>query len=180
MTTARLAWIALAVGCAVGMPSPRGLSADQPVVPVPAQARPEMGDSVERKVLELINIDRRKAGRLELSMDPVLVRTARRHSAEMRDRRYFSHSSPVRGRESVLDRYRIELGKEPEFSLLGENLFMAEAVDAVRAHAELMRSPGHRKNILEAGFSHAGIGSERDAEGSFWLTEVFLGKPSER
>lgn len=42
------------------------------------------------------------------------------------------------------------------------------------AHRALMLSPGHRADILDPRFSRIGLGVCRDAQGRFWVTEMFL------
>jgi uncharacterized protein YkwD len=37
-----------------------------------------------------------------------------------------------------------------------------------------MNSPGHRANILEPRFQRIGVGVYQNAQGEFWVTEMFL------
>jgi uncharacterized protein YkwD len=58
------------------------------------------------------------------------------------------------------------------WSALGENAAAAGSVR--RAHRVLMRSSGHRENILSRRYHRIGIGVVR-ARGLFWVTQIFYG-----
>ncbi len=66
-------------------------------------------------------------------------------------RGYFSHTDP--DGKSPFDRIA---AAGITYKAAGENLAYAANVDL--AHAGLMRSPGHRANILETDFGRVGIG----------------------
>ena len=57
----------------------------------------EKADSFEREVVRLVNIERRKNGLSELEYNWQLCRVARYKSEDMRDKGYFSHTSPTYG-----------------------------------------------------------------------------------
>jgi uncharacterized protein YkwD len=109
--------------------------------------RPEL----EAQMLELVNSERAKAGVKPLDADPELTEVARRYSADMFARGYFSHVS-LEGK-SPFDRIR-EAGIP--FLAAGENLALAPTLSL--AHTGLMNSPGHRANILRPQFGRVGIG----------------------
>lgn len=106
----------------------------------------------EKKMLDLVNEERVKAGLKPLKMDLELTRLARVHSRDMFLRGYFSHVNPD-GKDPFhrMDDFGIE------YFVAGENLALAPNVDL--AHEGLMNSPGHRANILTAEFGLVGIGS---------------------
>ena len=58
----------------------------------------------ERRFVELVNRERVQRGLSRLEIDPLLITVARRHSAEMRDRKYFDHNSPSAGIQTPMDR----------------------------------------------------------------------------
>ena len=108
-----------------------------------------------------------------LVADDALREVARRHSLEMFQRDYFSHTSPTTG--SPFDRMR---AASILFVVAGENLAFAPNVDI--AHRGLMNSPGHRANILRPEFGRIGIGAIRSPgagqhvqPGVHQLTNVF-------
>jgi len=105
----------------------------------------------EVKMLELVNAERVKAGLVPLKEDGRLTEIARAHSRDMLLFGYFSHTN-LQGL-SPFDRME---AANISFRLAGENLAKAANVDL--AHAGLMRSPGHRANILQEGFRRVGIG----------------------
>src|SRR5690606_22274952 len=102
---------------------------------------PRPRPDLEERMLELVNAERASAGLSPLEPDPALVPVARAHSKDMFARGYFSHYSPEG--EDLTDRLR---EYEVRFLTAGENLALAPTL--VGAHQGLMRSPGHRANIL--------------------------------
>jgi len=105
----------------------------------------------EVKMLELVNAERVKAGLVPLIEDGRLTEVARAHSKDMPLFGYFSHTNLQD--QSPFD--RMEMAKI-SFHIAGENIAKAANVDL--AHAGLMRSSGHRANILQVDFRKAGIG----------------------
>lgn len=114
-----------------------------------AASRPR--PTLEAEMLELINQERSAAGLAPLAPDPELVEVARKHSADMFARGYFSHITPEN--RNPFDRIR---AAEVRFLTAGENLALAPTVRV--AHTGLMNSPGHRANILRPQFGRVGIG----------------------
>ncbi len=128
----------------------------------------------EAELLSLLNRDRQRAGVPSLTPHPELGAMARAHSADMRDHGFFAHVSPNTGR--LTD--RAEQARIP-FRRISENI--AVSTDVRSAHEALMRSPGHRMNLLDPAFSHVGVGVavDRDDEGRtrVHVTENFLVPP---
>jgi uncharacterized protein YkwD/uncharacterized membrane protein required for colicin V production len=110
-------------------------------------ARPDL----ELKMLYLINDERRRRGLDTLQYDPEMTTVARRHSADMFARSYFSHYTPEG--LSPFDRMQKE---GIHFIAAGENVAIAPTLSI--AHKGLMNSPGHRDNILNRAFHRVGIG----------------------
>lgn len=113
---------------------------------------------LEGEMLDLINDERVSRGLEPLTGDGQLARLARRHSADMFARGYFSHNTP--DGKSPFDRMR---EANVRFSAAGENLALAATVRI--AHNSLMRSAGHRANILSRRFGRVGIGIVRGRRG---------------
>jgi uncharacterized protein YkwD len=107
--------------------------------------------SIEAQMLELVNKERVEAGLRPLESDPELTEVARRHSADMFERGYFSHYTPE-GKDPF-ERMR---DMDVRFRVAGENLAIAPTLQI--AHTGLMNSPGHRANILKPQFGRVGIG----------------------
>jgi uncharacterized protein YkwD len=114
--------------------------------PVPANA-----GEAEKRLLAMVNRDRKKAGLAELEWDEAVAAVSRRHSEEMRRTQVVAHLSPTTG--SAADRVRAAKLKTP---LVLENV--ARAYGVAEAHAGLMDSPGHRQNIMSPVATHLGIG----------------------
>ena len=129
----------------------------------------------ERRFVELANRERARRGLSQLEIDPVLITVARQHSAEMRDRRYFDHNSPVTRHSTPMDRYRLVARTLPtNYACVGENLFYCTVADVQRGHDAFMTSPTHRENVLFPRFEKIGVGIVRSREGHFWVTQMFL------
>lgn len=131
-------------------------------------------DSEERRIFDLVNQERRKKGLNELSWDSELARLARSYSQKMARENFFSHydnegnSLETRARSMRLKKFR----------KIGENLFYCEGYGnpisiAVRGW---MKSPGHRQNILDRGYTETGIGIAESRDGEIYITQVFLEK----
>lgn len=112
---------------------------------------PNIRAGLEAEMLILINKERRKSGLDTLKADPDMAVVARKHSADMFARGYFSHYTP----EGLNPFERMKKGKI-HFLTAGENLALAQTLAI--AHDGLMRSPGHRANILNPSYGRVGIG----------------------
>lgn len=130
---------------------------------------PTLSDSVrsyEQEVVRLVNIERARNGLAALSEDWELSRVARYKSQDMRDKRYFSHTSPTYG--SPYDMMR---AFGISYRTAGENIAMGQGTPAAVVSA-WMNSPGHRANILSKSFTKIGVGYV--ASGNYW-TQMFIG-----
>jgi uncharacterized protein YkwD len=131
----------------------------------------ESETSLESKAVRVIN-DIRQQHHLEpLALDGKLANVARMHSRDMADRDYFAHESPAG--ESMGDRVtRTGIG----FERVAENLQMSMGIrDPVQTAAdEWMKSPAHRTNILDPGFTHTGVGVAVTDAGAVYFTQVFI------
>ena len=127
-------------------------------------------------LFELVNRDRRRAGVPVLVEYAPLSAVARSHSEDMRDRGFFAHVSPRTGR--LVERAE---SAGIAYVRIGENIAVGQNVR--EAQEALMRSPGHRMNLLDPEFTHLGVGIafETDAQGRqrVFVTENFLVPPSD-
>ncbi|HYC43342.1 MAG TPA: CvpA family protein [Noviherbaspirillum sp.] len=123
-------------------------------------------EELEAQMLVLVNKERAEAGLKPLAMAEDLTKVARKHSADMLARGYFSHYSPEG--KSAFDRLRAE---RISFLLAGENLAFAPTVRI--AHGGLMNSPGHRANILRPQFRKVGIGIMDAGPRGIMVTQKF-------
>ncbi len=118
-------------------------------------------ESVEARILELVNRDRAAAGLPALAADDGLRAGAREWSDAMAAAGELSHDDLV-----------LPGGARTA----GENVAMRTSGSDVGAllHQQFMDSPGHRANVLSDDFSLIGIGvtTTRDAT---WVTQRFAG-----
>ena len=102
-------------------------------------------------MLILVNKERAAKGLKPVKADEELAKVARKHSMDMFVRGYFSHYTPEG--KNPFDRMKKD---NIVFLTAGENLALSQTLDM--AHDGLMKSPGHRANILHPTFGRLGIG----------------------
>ena len=125
----------------------------------------EESSSFESEVIRLVNAERTKHGLPNLKEDWQLSRVARYKSEDMRDNKYFSHTSPTYGSPfEMMKNFGIS------YKSAGENIAKGQKTPAAVVNA-WMNSSGHRKNILSKGFTHIGVGYA--ADGNYW-TQMFI------
>jgi uncharacterized protein YkwD len=116
-----------------------------------AEIEPTSVPEARARILERINALRRAHGLSELTRDETIEQVAQAYSERMAREGFFAHVAPD---GSTL---RTRLPQDgPAYRSAGENLGMAAG--PLSAHFGIEHSPGHRKNLLEARFNHAGIG----------------------
>ncbi len=107
--------------------------------------------NAEQAMLMLINQEREKRGLSRLVFDEELAEVARTYAFDMLERQYFSHYS-LEG-YSPFDRLE---AAGISYIAAGENLALAP--DTRIAMQGLMKSKGHRENILSSLYHNVGIG----------------------
>ena len=123
--------------------------------------------SFEEEVVRLVNVERSKRGLRPLAEDWELSRVARIKSQDMHDKRYFSHTSPTYGSPfDMMKSFGIK------YRSAGENIARGQTTPQAVVNA-WMNSSGHRANILNASFTHIGVGYV--ADGKYW-TQMFIGR----
>lgn len=126
--------------------------------------------AIEHDVIELCNQERAKYGLGPLLPDWQTSRVARHKSQDMRDKRYFSHTSPTYGSPFVmLKAYNVS------YRAAGENIAMGQPSPQAVVRG-WMNSEGHRKNILSSNFSHIGVGYAEGGSGRYYWTQMFIGR----
>ena len=137
-----------------------------PLAAAPALACP-MPPLEELEIhLAAVNAERARSGRAALMLDPALSQVAQAHACDMSRRGYFSHTSPD-GRSMMARARRAGISG---YCAMGENIAQGQS-DVPTAMASWLRSDGHRRNILDRGFTHAGFGR---APGAYWV-QLFAG-----
>ncbi|MES2849357.1 MAG: CvpA family protein [Bacteroidota bacterium] len=126
----------------------------------------EEDPTLEADMLQLINDERAKYGLRSLVADAQLTNAARMHSADMFRRGYFSHNTPE-GINPFQRLHKLNI----VYLYAGENLAMAPTL--LKAHEGLMRSPGHRANILNPSYGKVGIGILDAGTHGLMITQEF-------
>ena len=133
----------------------------------PAEQAPAGVSQAAQEVIDLTNEQRKQNGLPALKADAQLSGVAQKKSVDMQQNGYFSHTSPTYG--SPFDMMR---DQGVSYKSAGENIAQGQQTpqEVVKAW---MDSPGHRKNILSADFTHIGVGYEQS--GNHW-TQMFISK----
>jgi uncharacterized protein YkwD len=121
--------------------------------------------TAEKQLFDLVNREREKAKLSKLEWSDRLAQAALAHSKLLAENRDLSHQfsgEPILQERIGATRLR--------FNSVAENV--AAAQDVNTAHAALMKSPGHRANILHQDYNAIGIAIvERDHE--LYVTQDF-------
>lgn len=121
----------------------------------------------EQEVIRLVNEIRTRNGLKSLTYDWELARVARYKSQDMKDNQYFSHTSPVYGSPfQMIKDFGIS------YRSAGENIAKGYSTPQAVVNG-WMNSSGHRANILNAGYTHIGVGY---VSGGHYWTQMFLAK----
>ena len=131
-------------------------------------------NAVERRAFEQTNVARAENGLQPLAWDPELCRMAREHSEKMATLGYFSHETP----EGLQLKERARENGILHFRVIGENIAYNKGYDDPGGFAveRWLTSAGHRANMLYPGFQASAIGSYLAADGSTYLTQVFIAR----
>lgn len=156
------------------------LQQSTPVTNVTAEAAttnsPSLDDAtaIERRAFQQTNQARVENGLAPLAWDSELYRMARAHSEQMARLEFFSHESP----DGLQLKERARANGILHFRVIGENIAYNKGYDDPGAFAveRWMISSGHRANILHVGFRASAIGSYVSADGSVYLTQVFIAR----
>ncbi|HEL4824394.1 TPA: sporulation protein [Clostridioides difficile] len=123
----------------------------------------------QKEVVDLVNIERAKAGLNPLTLDSSISNVATKKSQDMIDNNYFSHNSPTYGSPfDMLKKFGIS------YKTAGENIAMGQKTPKEVVNA-WMNSEGHRKNIMNPNFSKIGVGVAQKSGGSIYWTQIFVG-----
>ncbi len=124
--------------------------------------------------MRLINEERAEHGLPALLPDSLLTQVARQHSADMAKSHYFSHIEPPPTKRNPLDRFALALGRQPGY-VVGENIARANQPLMGLIHAQMLDSPEHKANLLDAEYTRVGVGIYSLEDGRVWLTQMFSG-----
>lgn len=125
----------------------------------------EIERGIEQQILDLTNIYRRRHDVQTVKFDEAVASVAKKHSKEMHEENYFSHTShDGRGLKERLDENDIY------YFAAGENI-AAQYTDAPQVVEGWLNSDGHRETLLEKDYTHLGVGVYR-----LYYTQNFITK----
>lgn len=126
-------------------------------------------NNLRNQLLNLVNQERTTVGFKAINADTDLNTLAQNHADDMALRNFFGHVNPD---GKTPDDRRLALNIPTE---VGENL--AKSPNLLYAHNGLMRSPEHRKNLLDPDWERVGIGIAKDSDGGILVVEEFSTYP---
>lgn len=121
----------------------------------------------EFQLFDLTNAARVHHSIPPLQWESTIRGTAYKHSADMAEHQYFSHTN-LEG-QSPFERMTMD---GIDYSVAGENLAYGQP-SSIFAHEGLMNSMGHRKNLLKKDFTLLGVGVAFSDEKQPYYTENF-------
>jgi uncharacterized protein YkwD len=144
--------------------------ANAPVTPVAAAADDPL-QALAHKIFSLANRQRRLHGVRPLEWNDTVAQEARRHSMNMMERGFFSHTDPARGPLGA----RLHAARAG-WSRCGENIFREQGMDdpADAAIEGWMRSPAHRQGLLDPLFTQTGVGIAISPDTEYFITQEFI------
>ncbi|HSS21405.1 MAG TPA: CAP domain-containing protein [Pyrinomonadaceae bacterium] len=150
------------------------MNSEASAAPAATASASESATLIEQRAFEQTNTARVENGLSQLTWDPELCRLARAHSERMALQGFFSHKTP----EGLELKDRARAGGIVHFRVIGENIAYNKGYDDPGSFAveRWMTSSGHRANILYAGFQSGAIGSYVSADGSVYLTQIFIAR----
>lgn len=124
---------------------------------IPAEAVSPM----EKRLVKRVNNARDNKGLRNLRVSAWLSKKAQTHSNKMARQGRLYHT-----------RCLSCMFKSRRWRKIGENVGLGETIQ--RVHRAMMKSSGHRSNILGRGYSRIGVGIKGTRRG-LWVTEIFWG-----
>jgi uncharacterized protein YkwD len=168
MSRALIAFLTIFLATAVvTLEVPTLQAAQQPdVAAADFQPSPTYDAEAEHRLLERVNRDRAKAGLAPLRKDEGLTQAAREHGAAMAAQKKLSHQ--FSGEPNLV--HRLAAKTKTRLDQAGENVAFAGTVD--QAQDNLMHSPPHRANLLNANYNVAGFSVVRSGS-LLYVTQDF-------
>jgi uncharacterized protein YkwD len=139
----------------------------------PAVERPTASvQAVERGAFELMNTERLSKGLSALVWSDRIADLARLHSQNMAVYDFFNH----RGIDGQTVDGRADLFGLGDWRAIGENIAFTRGFDAPQnvAFENWMKSPPHRRNVLNPQWKESAIGVAVKPDGTHYFTQVFM------
>lgn len=172
----KLVRAALASSLALGASCVAAPSATPPPRPQPPRTSAQKSipefPTVEREIIRLVNVERRRNRLDTLVFNAALDKAARIQAVEMAAERKMAHELPGAPLPTLKDRAR---SAGYEYRQLAENI--AYGYPSARGVVDgWMKSPPHRANILDRGVVETGVGVARAKTGELYFCQVFGGR----
>lgn len=133
----------------------------------PAEQADTTMEAYAAEVLNLVNVERQKAGLNPLQGLANVAGAANIRAKELETK--FSHTRPDGSSTfTVLD------ALNGNFRTMGENIAMGQRSPA-EVMEDWMNSPGHKANILKANYTGLGVGVYQTASGTLCWAQLFVG-----
>ena len=132
---------------------------------------PDLGGvkSIENQVIQLTNQERAKNGLPAMTADWELSRVARYKAMDMRDKNYFSHTSPTYGSPfTMMQNFGIT------YRSAAENIAAGQTTPQSVVQS-WMNSSGHRANILSSN-TRIGVGYAKGGSYGYYWVQMFISK----
>ena len=113
----------------------------------------------EQSAAKLVNDERARAGIAALRVDDEAQTKAQALARRMAAEQEIFHSV-------------MSAGISGGWTRIGENVASGSSVTEM--HRMMMSSPSHRSHILDAGYTHVGIGIAKGADGRLYMAQVFV------
>jgi uncharacterized protein YkwD len=128
----------------------------------------------EQRAFDLINAQRVATGLRPLILDAQLCQLAKMHSQDMASSNSIGHI----GSDGLGTADRARAHGVRGWRALGENIALNQGYSDPEGFAvdHWMQSGAHRGNILNTMFSYSGIGVVRAADGTVYLTQLFMAR----
>jgi uncharacterized YkwD family protein len=124
--------------------------------------------SYEMQVVDLLNKERAVQGLPALKYNAELSKVAEAKAADLRDKNYFSHTSPTYGSPfDMMKAFGIK------YTAAGENIAKGY-MNPESVMKGWMNSPGHKANILNSSFTEIGVGYVSGSNGTGYWVQMFI------
>ncbi|MEK3729881.1 MULTISPECIES: CAP and S-layer homology domain-containing protein [unclassified Lysinibacillus] len=120
-----------------------------------------------KKVIELINVERKKNKLETVVYDPELTQIAIIKAQDMVNRHYFEHVSPFYGAP-----WDLATLFDYDYTSFGENIARNIKTPEIAVKA-WMASPSHRENILKEHYTNTGVAIAQDIKGNYYWVQMF-------
>lgn len=147
------------------------VSSSENIIQTSAEASPIQIDlsENEKKLLSIINEERKKNNLPELIIDENLQNVARLKAKDLVENNYFSHISPILGTP-----FEMLKNNGIKYKTASENIAGNSSIEG--AVSSWMNSESHKKNILSNEFNYTGLAVVDSIAYGNIVVELFVGK----